>query len=129
MPHINRKPLSEKKTKYKRESKQNAADHYGSPAWKRLRDTYISLHPLCQCCLEHERVEPATDVHHAVPWSRGESDEEQWQLFLDEKNLISLCGKCHTALHVKDNMYHLGRLDTLTDKEYEYAHGLNYLKK
>lgn len=124
MPTIRKKEIKEKPVKYKSERKQNAADHYSSPAWRRLRDVYISLHPICEECLKHGRVEPATEVHHKVPWSRGETDIEQWQLFLDEKNLYSVCDKCHTALHVKDREYNMGRLDDLTDKEYNYAHNI-----
>ena len=126
MPRINKKEIKEKPVKYKRE--KPSADFYNSMAWKRLRDTYISLHPLCECCLDHNRVETATEIHHKRPFMRGETEVEQWNLFLDEKNLMSLCDKCHLALHVKDREYNLGILDTLNDREYEYAHGLNYNK-
>lgn len=126
MPWINRKPIQPPKVEYKKESKVHAQEFYNSLAWKRLRDTYIKTHPICYECLQHGVVEPAVDVHHAIPWDRGKTEEEKWNLFLDEKNLISLCETCHHALHFKDNHYHLSRLDTLTDSEYRYAHGLNY---
>ena len=124
MPSINRKQIKEKPVKYKSEKKELSASFYDSLAWKRLRNTFISLHPLCSQCLEYGKVEPATEIHHAVPFQRGENEEEKWQLFLDEKNLIPLCSKCHIALHVKDNMYHMNRLDELTEKEWKYAHGI-----
>lgn len=124
MPTINRKRIREKQVKYKSEASKQSTDFYGSMAWKRLRNTFISLHPLCQFCLDNDKVEPATEVHHAVPFLRGSNDDERWQLFLDEKNLIPLCSKCHTAVHVKDNMYNMGRLDNLTEKEWKYAHGI-----
>ena len=126
MPTINKKELKTKPIKYKREKKELNASFYNSLAWKRLRNTFISLHPLCQFCLENGKVEPATECHHAIPFLRGGDEQERWELFLDEKNLISLCGKCHTAVHVKDNMYNMGRLDNLTEREWKYAHGLNY---
>ena len=126
MPTIHKKEIKEKPVKYKHSDRSQ--DFYSSIAWKRLRDTYISLHPLCECCLEHERVTPATECHHIVPFLRGGTEEERWEMFLDEKNLMSLCDRCHTAIHVKDREYNMGRLDSLTDKEYEYAHGLNYNK-
>lgn len=124
MPQINKKEIKEKPVKYKHEKKERSTDFYGSMAWKRLRQTFISLHPLCQFCLDNNKVEPATEVHHAVPFLRGSNDEERWQLFLDEKNLIPLCSKCHTSVHVKDNMYNMGRLDNLTEKEWKYAHNI-----
>lgn len=124
MPQINKKQIKEKKVPYKSEKKERSTDFYGSLAWKRLRQTFISLHPLCQFCLEQNRVESATECHHAIPFLRGSNEEERWELFLDEKNLIPLCSKCHTAVHVKDNMYNMGRLDNLTEKEWKYAHGI-----
>lgn len=126
MPRINRKQIKEKSVKYKSEKKELSASFYDSLAWKRLRNTYISLHPLCECCLEHNKVEAATEVHHKRPWSRGESEEEKWQLFLDERNLMSLCQQCHLALHMKDREYGLSSLDELTETEWKYAKGLNY---
>ena len=122
MPRINKKEIKEKPVKYSSEKKKTQESFYSTTAWRRLRDTYISLHPICEICCEHHHVEPATEVHHAVPFMRGESEEERWELFLDEKNLIACCSKCHCALHTKDNMYHMARLDNLSDKEYNYAH-------
>ena len=122
MPTINKKEIKEKSVKYKHDNK--STDFYGSMAWRRLRDTFISLHPLCQCCLEHGKVEPATQAHHIIPFLRGGDEQERWELFLDEKNLLALCDKCHTALHVKDREYNMGRLDDLTDKEWKYAHSI-----
>jgi len=122
MPRINRKEIKSKPIKYKNEKTKVQESFYNSTAWKRLRETYISLHPLCEICLEHEKITPAKEVHHKKPYMRGETDEERWQLFLDEHNLMALCPKCHSAVHTKDNMYHMSVLDELTDKEYNYAH-------
>lgn len=122
MPYIKRKEIQPTKVKYKHEDK--SALYYSSEAWIKFREIYTKEHPLCAFCLEHERIEPTTCLHHATPFLRGESEEERWNLFLDPKNIIPLCSKCHTAVHVKDRMYHLGRLDSLTDKEYNYAHGI-----
>lgn len=91
-------------------------------AWHRLRKTFLSTHPLCMECLRHGRVNPAEDIHHRRPWSRGKDDIEKWNLFLDENNLIALCEVCHLAIHDKDKKYHLNALDGLTDAEYNEAH-------
>ena len=125
MPTINKRELKTKPIKYKHEKQELAQDFYSSKAWRRLRDTYISLHPLCECCIQHEKIEPASEVHHKVPYLRGETEEERWSLFLDEKNLMSLCEKCHLGLHNKDKIYHLVKLDTLTDKEWKEAHKID----
>ena len=128
MPVINKKYINPKQVKYKHESQVNSSSFYNSLAWKRLRNTFLSTHPLCRVCLDHERVTPAVDIHHKIPFYRGNTEEEKWSLFLDEKNLIPVCETCHYALHFKDKQYNLLCLDNLTDIEYNYAHGLNYKK-
>ena len=40
---------------------------YATARWKRLRDRFLSEHPLCARCLLQEIVEPATVVHHKTP--------------------------------------------------------------
>ena len=126
MPTINKKEIKTKPVKYRKEKKEKAASFYDSLVWKKLRNTFISLHPVCQCCLEHNRVTPAESVHHKIPFGRGETEEEQWKLFLDERNLMSVCNLCHLGLHNKDREYHMGSLDSLTDLEYNYIHHLNH---
>lgn len=122
MPTISKEILKQKRIKYNHEYKLNTAPFYDSLAWKRLRNTFLSTHPLCSICAEHGRVEPAVHIHHKVPWNRGVTDIEKWQLFLDENNLIPCCEKCHYGLHTKDKQYNLASLDYLTDKEYAAVH-------
>lgn len=117
-PTINRREIKPKKVKYKHEKKEFYADKYNSIAWKNLRNTYISQFPLCQCCLLFNRVTPAEHVHHKRFWSTGETEEEQWKLFLDWNNLQSLCADCHVKIHNKARQYGLTFCDTLTEREY-----------
>jgi len=56
--------------------------------WKKLRDLYISKHPLCENCLKFGRLIPADEVHHIIPVERGGAHNEE--------NLVSLCQSCHT---------------------------------
>jgi 5-methylcytosine-specific restriction protein A len=37
--------------------------------WKRIRDRYISEHPLCEECQKYGRLTPAEEVHHIIPLS------------------------------------------------------------
>lgn len=122
MPYINRKEIQPIKQSYKHETK--SALFYSSEAWRRFRESFLKEHPLCSVCREHGVVEPSTECHHVVPFLRGETDEQKWDLFLNQRNVIPVCSKCHTGLHIKDRIYHLGRLDSLTDKEYNYIHGI-----
>lgn len=129
MPFINKKYLHERNIPYKTASREEASKFYGSLAWKRLRESYFSRHPLCMECLNHDRVTPAEDVHHIRPWSSGSDEIEKWALLLDENNLISLCSKCHHGYHNKMREYNLQSVRDLTQSEYNYIHGLNYNSK
>lgn len=119
MATINRKPIRQTKVKPVCSEAFNSASFYNSMAWHRLRNVYISEHPICYECLQHKHVVPAEHIHHLKKFSCGTTEEEQWTLFLDINNLRSLCEKCHTKYHIKMNRYGLDRIDGLTDKEYE----------
>ena len=69
----------------------DAAKRYNR-AWKRIRDRYITEHPLCEDCLEQDRIVPAAEVHHVVPLSRGGTS--------DTRNLRALCRSCHQKRHI-----------------------------
>ncbi len=62
-------------------------------AWKRIRDRYAKVHPLCEHCLEEGRLTPVEEVHHIVPISQGGTH--------NENNLMSLCQSCHTKIHLE----------------------------
>ena len=57
-------------------------------AWQRVRRRWLMQHPRCaQCGL------PAEQVHHVVP--RHVAPERT----LDYSNLMSVCRRCHEAIH------------------------------
>ena len=62
--------------------------------WKRIRDRFISTHPLCEKCKEQGRLTPAEEVHHILPLSCGGTN--------DEENLMSLCKSCHSEITAYD---------------------------
>ena len=68
---------------------QRSPDHYKiyGRRWRKIRDLYISQHPVCERCLEAGRYVPVDEVHHIRPVTEGGSH--------DEDNLISLCRSCH----------------------------------
>ena len=63
-------------------------------AWKRIRDRYITAHPLCEECKREGKLTPAAEVHHILPLSRGGTH--------DESNLMALCTPCHSAITARD---------------------------
>jgi 5-methylcytosine-specific restriction protein A len=66
--------------------------HYGR-RWEKIRDLYISQHPLCEICKDKGRLTPATEVHHRVPIDQGGTDKGG--------NLQGLCKSCHSRLTIK----------------------------
>lgn len=71
-----------------------------SRAWRRLRLTYLSQHPLCEDCLLVDRTTPAREVHHIRPIeSAAGRPEEMKALALDPRNLRALCTSCHQEAH------------------------------
>jgi len=73
--------------------------YYHNKLWRKLRDDYIGHHPLCERCLEYDRITPAVDVHHIQPFLRGKDEKERWELLLNPNNLMALCKRCHLHLH------------------------------
>ena len=98
--------------------------YYSSHIWQRLRNYYYSRHPLCECCLAHDRYTPAEHVHHRRMFMSGKDDNERWRLLSDQNNLTSCCRVCHEAIHRKIKRYGLSWCDSLTDEEYNAAHNL-----
>ena len=69
---------------------QRSPDHnkiYGR-RWRKIRELYISKHPLCEDCLERGFYVAADEVHHKIPTEDGGTHSED--------NLRSLCKSCHT---------------------------------
>lgn len=58
---------------------------YSTVAWRRFRDHYLIMHPLCVDCEEEGDIEPALVVDHIKPF------KERPDLGLDEDNVRGLC--------------------------------------
>lgn len=67
--------------------------------WKKLRQLYLSSHPLCECCLEKGIIKPTEDIHHIKSFMSVDNKEERERLAFDEDNLMSLCRECHNEIH------------------------------
>ena len=92
---------------------------YDSKAWKKLRKHYITTHPLCENHLRYDINVPATQVHHKLIWGSLPNDEDKWNAFLNEDNLMSLCTKCHNEFHNIANNEGLNYIDHCTIEEME----------
>ncbi|MHB1154853.1 MAG: HNH endonuclease [Eubacteriales bacterium] len=66
---------------------------YGS-RWRHIRDKYITEHPLCEECKKQGKLTAAQEVHHITTLSKGGTH--------DERNLMSLCTPCHSAITARD---------------------------
>lgn len=73
---------------------------YNNTRWRRIRDGYLILHPLCQLCEAKGLASPSQCVHHlASPFDDGLADVERLGRLTDPANLQALCQSCHGKLH------------------------------
>lgn len=63
-------------------------------AWRKIRDSYLAAHPLCEQCAKDDTITVAEEVHHILPLSKGGNH--------DVRNLMSLCASCHSKITAKD---------------------------
>lgn len=80
---------------------------YNTSQWRKLRQAYISAHPLCERCLEDNIITPAVEVHHITPISTATSELQMKDLGFNESNLMALCEKCHHELHKKQGSHYI----------------------
>ncbi|MFY9196753.1 MAG: HNH endonuclease [Bacillota bacterium] len=71
--------------KYERDPE--SSKRYGRK-WRKIRNRYISLHPLCEQCLKEDVLTRAEEVHHIKPLAQGGTH--------DDENLMALCKPCHS---------------------------------
>lgn len=133
MPTLNLQKKTKKETNQRNEntaSREMRRKAYNNTEWRKLRDTYIKEHPLCEDCLDKGKVVPAEDVHHIrSPFQNGECNKA---LLLDYNNLMALCKQCHNKRHnpnqapkIQDVLRQLADLldENKTDKELEDEEG------
>ena len=100
MPTLNLQKKTKKETNQRNEntaSREMRRKAYNNTEWRKLRDTYIKEHPLCEDCLNEGKVVPAEDIHHIrSPFQNGECNKA---LLLDYNNLMALCKQCHNKRH------------------------------
>ena len=125
MAFINKKRIKPERVKPICSEAIDSCKFYNSMAWHRFRNVYVSEHPVCMECLLHDHVEPTADIHHRKPFGHAATEEEQWKLFLDPNNVVSLCEACHLAYHLKMKRYGLDYCDGLTEKEWREAHDMD----
>ena len=63
-------------------------------AWKRIRNIYITAHPLCEQCLKTGIYTSAHEVHHIKPLSQGGTHADS--------NLMALCTSCHSSITARE---------------------------
>ena len=67
---------------------------YTTAKWKRKREHILKRDGyLCQDCKRYGRMREATEVHHI------QFLEFHPELAYDDRNLVSLCKRCHNARH------------------------------
>ena len=98
MPTIN-KP--KKKSNVKVGRNIEASELYNTSRWKKLRNSYYMLHPLCEHCLLEDKITPTEEIHHLKPILTGKDKLEMEELLLNPNNLVALCKFHHHLIHKK----------------------------
>lgn len=76
---------------------------YGRIAWKEIRNATMKRDAwLCQDCLQRGMYTPADEVHHIIPITPENINDESITLNMD--NLICLCKECHHKRHERQNL-------------------------
>ncbi len=73
---------------------EDARKFYDCRSWKRLRQTKLSLDPLCQACSMNGTIAVAVQAHHMV----SIRTEQGWEERFNIKLLLSLCTPCHSVM-------------------------------
>ena len=95
MATINR-PRKKKEYKEKGETQEHIHKLvYNTAMWRRIKESVLMVHPLCQNCLKNL----ATEVHHVTPLTTAKDDEELLTLGFDSGNLMAVCTECHHQIH------------------------------
>lgn len=100
MPYL-KKPVCQNHRAVNREDRVKI---YSSSKWRKLRHSKLLANPLCELCLERDKVVPAVDVHHINSFM-NHSGNRRLQLAYDYDNLLSLCKQCHQWLHRNGTTY------------------------
>lgn len=72
---------------------------YNSTRWRKLRESHLRAHPLCEMCEREGRVTPGEDVHHIQTFTQARDDRERDRLAYDPANVMTLCKSCHRQMH------------------------------
>ena len=108
-------PAGKKKT----QSRLDANAAYKHRSWESIRQSQLSVDPLCQACLNNGVVTAATIVDHVFPWRKIDKSAFVRNIFQ------SLCPNCHsvkTGLEQKGIFRYYEKSNTidLSVNDYEY---------
>ena len=67
---------------------------YNNTKWRKLRLLQLQDTPLCEYCAFKGKIEEATTVDHAIPFT------EENDLMFEPDNLLSACRRCHSLITV-----------------------------
>lgn len=103
MPYLSKRRIgSPNKAEHQEASKRRNEKwnkYYQYKSYKKQRDWYMGLHPLCIDCLFEGKSVPATELHHIRPISYGKTEEERMTLLMDPNNWAPLCEHHHDLRH------------------------------
>jgi 5-methylcytosine-specific restriction enzyme A len=88
---------------------------YHSKAWLDFRRWVLSVRPICEECIQADRLTPASHVHHIKP------ARDHPELRFTASNVQALCHACHSRIEAQ----HKGQqtsASTQSRKEHDITH-------
>ena len=95
MPTL-QKPSKQKSRTFNRQDRQKI---YQSAKWKKLRLAKLMADPLCELCLQNNKIVPAVDIHHKDSFLNY-TGNKRLDVAYNYNNLLSVCKECHSQLHL-----------------------------
>lgn len=90
MPTLNKKKYNAPKQN-KRKERQEI---YQTTRWRQLRLAKLLASPLCEVCLQQDKVTPAVDVHHIDSFMNYTGNKRLEKAYSFD-NLMAICKECH----------------------------------
>lgn len=95
MPTLNKK----KHNAPKQNKRKERQEIYQTTRWRQLRLAKLLASPLCEVCLQQDKVTPAVDVHHKISFLTAKDYSNKMRLAYDYDNLMAICKTCHAKEH------------------------------
>lgn len=98
-PNLTKDKYCEKHINLHRNQRETSTKRGYDSRWRKARNRFLKVNPLCVKCKDQGKLIKATVVDHIIP-HRGDQ-----KLFWDESNWQALCKSCHDTKTMTEDRY------------------------